>query len=178
MNCPKCDKELKKVAYEGVEIEECESCGGHWLDHREIVTIIKTREETFSPEEIKEVMKARESVSLEVRDPDQPLICPSCNVPMTRMSYAYATGIIIDRCTKCHGIWLDKDELKHIQIIMEEQEKSFPEKMEKIAPVLEQIKQKYQSRRDEVFGDATQSSFIAKLPGMRSLVRFLLGHFD
>lgn len=38
-----------------------------------------------------------------------------CPVDHTVMIKEDHKGIIIDRCTKCHGIWLDHDELEALQ---------------------------------------------------------------
>ena len=37
--------------------------------------------------------------------------CPKCNANMTAMTYH---TIMVDRCGKCHGIWLDKHELEQV----------------------------------------------------------------
>lgn len=44
--------------------------------------------------------------------------CPKCSVPMDETDYA-GTGIMIDKCSRDHGVWLDKGELEKSQIIME-----------------------------------------------------------
>jgi Zn-finger nucleic acid-binding protein len=36
------------------------------------------------------------------------LMCPHCSIPLTVID---KQGIEIDFCEKCHGVWLDKDEL-------------------------------------------------------------------
>jgi uncharacterized protein len=36
LQCPRCDGKLSAVAFEGVEIDRCDSCGGVWLDKGEL----------------------------------------------------------------------------------------------------------------------------------------------
>ena len=42
MECPRCDGNLVAKIYEGVEIDSCNKCGGHWLDFSELTKIIET----------------------------------------------------------------------------------------------------------------------------------------
>jgi len=39
---------------------------------------------------------------------------------MKKVNYAYDSNIIIDRCTKCEGIWTDQGELKAIAKFIKE----------------------------------------------------------
>jgi uncharacterized protein len=39
------------------------------------------------------------------------LICPNCNVGMTQVN---RTGIEIDMCPQCRGVWLDRGELEKL----------------------------------------------------------------
>jgi len=43
MQCPKCHQPLQGVDYEGVHLETCPRCGGHWLDADELGSIVKAR---------------------------------------------------------------------------------------------------------------------------------------
>jgi len=178
MKCPNCSSELKSVVYEGMEIYECPSCEGNWLEGKELSAIVRVREEVFSPEEIKEVIQKRKPVTSIIDSPERTLLCPECGLSMRKINYAYSTGVIIDRCPKCNGIWLDKGELKRIQIIMEEEEKNLPEVMKRLEPVLTQMKLRHKDLAERQFEDASSTSFLAKLPGMKSLVKFLVERFD
>ena len=43
MQCPSCGGSMSEIAYEGVLIDRCGACGGTWLDHKEIVPILRPR---------------------------------------------------------------------------------------------------------------------------------------
>jgi Zn-finger nucleic acid-binding protein len=169
MKCPKCDVELKPVIYEGVNIDTCESCEGEWLDKDEISQIIKAKEVVFTPEEISKVEGVKRPVETLVSDEEKQRMCPKCNVAMKKLNYSYSTGIIIDRCETCAGIWLDKDELENIQIVMEETDKKMPELAGKMNAVLdkiqEQSEQKQESQMREVCGES---------PVMRAFYKFIV----
>ena len=172
MKCPKCSEELKPIVYEGMKILECEKCAGHWLGGQELQGIVQAREVVFSSQEIEEAEKHKKINITSIKQ-EKPLICPECNVEMEKFNYAYNTGVIIDRCPKCSGVWLDKGELENIQIIIEEEEKRTPEIIKKLEPVLEKIK----SRSQEAALQAEDSpSRLAKIPLMRNLARFVARH--
>ena len=173
MNCPRCKTELKNTVYEGVNINTCESCEGEWLDNREIVDIIKAKEVVFSKDEIEKVDGVKKSIEVLVSEPSDPLVCPRCNTPMKRLNYSYSTGVIIDRCSECNGIWLDKDELEHIQIIMEETEKKLPELKEKVSSVLDEVKKKTEEKKKQAMQE-TLGSEGSKSPVMRTFYKFLV----
>lgn len=41
--------------------------------------------------------------------------CPCCALPLEAVEYAYCSRILIDRCAKCGGIWLDAGELEALE---------------------------------------------------------------
>ena len=172
MKCPRCKTDLKNIVYEGVNIDTCESCEGEWLDAGEITYIIKAKEIVFSSDEIEKVDGVKKSIEILVSAPDDPLICPKCNKPMERLNYAYSTGVIIDRCSKCSGIWLDKDELEHVQIIMEETEKKLPELKEKFSSVLDEIKKKTEQDKEQEMQENLGKG--SKSPVLRTVYKFLV----
>ncbi len=47
MRCPKCGMGLDEVAFKGVSVDACFSCGGMFLDQGEIDKILKHREPGF-----------------------------------------------------------------------------------------------------------------------------------
>jgi Zn-finger nucleic acid-binding protein len=97
---------------------------------------------------------------------------------MKQINYAYSTGVIIDRCNRCDGVWLDKHDLERIQIFMQEEEEKFPELRKKLEPVVIEMRLRHQDMQERQFREASYTSFLAKLPGMKSLVKFFLRHFD
>jgi len=108
MNCPKCetDQKFSSKIYEGVVVDVCPNCLGVWLEEHEITKILNTNIERFSPELISETVNAAFTgvPEDEIRSEED---CPKCNELMIAVNYAYSSGIIVDRCLKSHGIWLD-----------------------------------------------------------------------
>lgn len=147
MICPHCQHNLREIVYEGVSINTCDNCGGNWLDKGEIVHINETREVTFTAEDHQKLKEAGQTVTKKNIQRDNPIQCPRCNVPMETLNYAYSTGVMVDHCPKCDGLWLDKGELETIQMIIEEWEDKTPEIEAKFQPVLQNIKQDLSEER-------------------------------
>jgi len=181
MLCPRCQSDLRETIYEGVIVDTCDKCEGEWLDKDEILLINKVREVMFSEQERAEVKGAHGVVTTELKQPEKPLICPRCNVPLKVLNYAYSTGIIVDRCIKCDGLWLDKDELENIQIVIEEWDKITPELEAKFIPVLAQMKEEYDEKRekriDEIIAKRKKIKRVAKSPMLNAMVKAILYRF-
>ena len=135
MDCPLCRKALKPLAYEGCTVHACETCGGEFVAGEDLATIVRTRHERF-PETIAEQARARTpefGVFCEARA----LACPACEHPMHTVNYSGDTGVCVDRCSVCAGVWLDREELERIQALLEEWHDRAPERIRAIAGQLE-----------------------------------------
>lgn len=141
MKCPRCSDALRQVSYEGVLVDTCDSCHGEWLDKDEIKRINAARDSVFTAEDQAKVEGAKQVVVKQVVQAAHALICPRCNVSMNTFNYAYDSGVMVDRCPKCDGLWLDDQELEAIQIVVEAWEKRDGDICKKFAPVLKNIQQ-------------------------------------
>ena len=54
-----------------------------------------------------------------LEDADRALRCPKCTGATAPINYGYDSGIVIDRCKSCRGIWLDGTELEKVQMVAE-----------------------------------------------------------
>jgi Zn-finger nucleic acid-binding protein len=109
MDCPDCHTPLRQTDCHGVRVDECPTCLGRWFDRDEL-------------------RRAKDSTDHDLRwldfdpfaaDPgDSPAtakgrLCPRCAVKMGAIAYENS-GVSIDKCTNCHGVWLDHDEFEKI----------------------------------------------------------------
>lgn len=119
--CPRCSAELQTILYTGVEVETCPVCEGEWLDAEELGVIVQNAERKFTREEIAELDRARSQIfHLGPQAPER-ISCPKCyNRKLVPFNYASTSGIILDKCRGCGGIWLDKGELERIQALVDE----------------------------------------------------------
>ena len=152
MKCPRCSSELRTISYEGAKIETCSGCGGEWLDQPELKKIVQTVEEPF-PQEMRDSLDAvNKSIFSIDESVENQLSCPKCSdVELNRFNYASTSGIALDRCSECGGFWLDKDELEHVQVLVEEWRSKLKEDMVKFGSVLDKIEREAEDREREDF---------------------------
>lgn len=114
MKCVKCDKNLKKADYKGIQLDYCEECQGIWFDRGELRKV-KDKEDEFirwidiDPWKNKDKFEISKSGK----------ICPVCGVPLYIIGYD-GFPIWVDVCNVCYGIWLDKGEFDEIVAYMKE----------------------------------------------------------
>ncbi len=139
MICPKCQNNLQTIRYEGLAIETCEMCHGEWLDHAELGKIVRIREVKFDPEKRRAIAESITITGVVLATVDHDLKCPKCDATTDAVNYGGDTGIMIDRCTSCRGIWLDESELEKIQMVIEGWSDALPDDLKKYGPELRDI---------------------------------------
>ena len=120
--CPKdwtaLRKERRSALRRRVEVDLCPTCGGIFLDTKEIRTL------TGSSNLHKLLTKY---LGL---DSDSHLVCPNCGGLMDGED---AGNVRVDVCLTCNGVWLDAGELKRLSAMDEAEFREFtPEKIEEI----------------------------------------------
>ncbi len=97
MHCPVDHSvELVTISVDGVSVEHCVTCNGHWLQHGELAKLA-SRDATAEP---------AASVSRSSRR-----FCPADTSPLTEVEFPQHSNLKIDVCPQCQGIWLDANEL-------------------------------------------------------------------
>lgn len=139
MKCPGCSATMQTITYEGIQIESCGSCGGEWLDAGELGHVVRARETLFSPEERRAVAAATAITPVDLMGEDRNLTCPKCGGLTDARNYGGDSGMVIDRCSECGGIWLDADELENTQRLIEGWEDGLPEDLKQFGPRLRQV---------------------------------------
>jgi len=105
MNCPVCEKPVIALEVDQIEVDHCVKCGGVWLDAGEL-------------ELLYEGVRARDE-AMEALVPDPSVKearrrCPICDKKMEKVRGGVQHDVIVDRCGKGHGVWLDKGELERV----------------------------------------------------------------
>jgi Zn-finger nucleic acid-binding protein len=112
LNCPRCGHLLAPARISGVRIDECQVCGGIWLDKAVFQTICDHAEKgetiPIHPDQVEKVELKPVSESERLYIP-----CPVCGDLMLRKNYAGGSGVIVDWC-RLHGTWFDRQELQQI----------------------------------------------------------------
>ncbi len=168
--CPRCQKTLIELDYEGIKVDACKVCGGIWCDNDELYQIVKLREKKFQEADFPKITakpeEAKVSTTAELIDC---LPCSICGHLMERINYDYTSGVIIDRCRKNHGIWLDKDELEKVQVFVERGEGKTDENLAKYVYRLQEIRQEIERKEEE----AIRSIKVSRLPLINRFIQAL-----
>ena len=102
MKCPVCDIETIVVERESIEIDYCLSCKGLWFDAGEIELLA---EKLRCDIDLASLGAAPSSVSERPRD------CPRCAKKMDKVELQGGRRILVDWCSRTHGIWFDSGEV-------------------------------------------------------------------
>jgi len=106
--CPKCKIPLSSTILCNVEVDFCPRCYGLWFEEEEL-RWAKDEKDVYVRWLDIDLWRDKEKfkISYGIR------LCPSCRVPLYEVYYG-DSGIIVDVCNLCHGIWLDRAEFKKI----------------------------------------------------------------
>lgn len=111
-NCPACRKALRTVVVCETELEACvDGCGGIWFDAAELFRVDEEGEGESDPI-LQKLLDKASSSNLENGEKRE---CIKCGTKMKRREYREASGIFVDECYACGGMWLDGGELKAIR---------------------------------------------------------------
>ena len=103
-DCPRCfvglEKDTLKKGLWSVETDVCRSCNGLYLDKGELLKLTNNRP-------LHNITTKYLGV-----DSDSKLLCPGCGSIMDMES---VSGVEIDVCLQCNGVWLDSDELEQLK---------------------------------------------------------------
>ncbi len=108
MICPICKRLLEEMFLSGVIVNYCPICLGLWFEEDELSQAKDNRDRDLRWLDI-DLWQDKEKfrIAYGVR------LCPSCRLPLYEVYYGNS-GIIVDVCNLCHGVWLDKGEFRKI----------------------------------------------------------------
>ena len=110
MKCPACQKKLRRFKAGSVTLDGCTAgCGGIWFDDDELEKV--SRAHSSSDHNITD--KIRPPAVRVDEDAIRP--CPRCaGGALEKKLFSLGSGVIMDCCPKCRGVWLDFGELEKI----------------------------------------------------------------
>ena len=104
MICPACREEMIVVEYDKIELDVCVQCDGVWFDAEELGLLLETLHLGGDELGHRPVKKTAEKARK----------CPRCRKRMNKVMIGPGEEVMIDRCTKGHGLWFDGGELDGI----------------------------------------------------------------
>ncbi len=107
MRCPVCPSELRETGLEEQycfeALDVCRDCRGIWFDKGELDRLDGSIWVNIEDHPFHEVEGDHRQVG-----------CPRCKLPLAPVSFRQQQELIVDRCPKCEGFWLDGDELQRV----------------------------------------------------------------
>jgi len=114
MLCPHCKIKLNSAILHNTEIDYCPVCLGLWFEEEELRWAKDEKDKELQWLDIDLWKNKRDfKISKGIR------LCPSCRLPLYEVYYG-DSGVIVDVCNLCRGIWLDRAEFKKIIIWLKE----------------------------------------------------------
>jgi len=108
MICPLCKINFKKVIFYGVEVDYCPMCLGLWFEEDELRLAKDKKDKNLMWLDI-DLWKDRKKFKIFLGE----RLCPACRLPLYEVYYS-DSRIIVDFCSLCKGVWLDRGEFKRI----------------------------------------------------------------
>jgi|SRR6516225_7713198 Zn-finger nucleic acid-binding protein len=150
MNCPRCHSVLNSVDTDGQVVEACPSCKGEWLHAGELQKLVEHHNEVFTPEEIATLDAVNKEIFTAEKDDHDELNCPVCGtVQMEHFNYGDTSGIILHKCTKCGGIWMDKDQLQKVEEVVDGWKADLNQDEAKYGELVDKIEAEEQQQLDQ-----------------------------
>ncbi len=98
--CPKCSSStMAPVIHRGVGIDLCSRCGGVFLDGGELQKILGDAPAEWGAIDALRAQRVARG-------------CPACGARFNSREYGRGSGIHLDHCGRCGGIFLDRDEVR------------------------------------------------------------------
>jgi len=112
--------------------------------------IVEHHDEVFTPEEIASLEGVNKEVFTAESDDHDELNCPVCeNVQMEHFNYGDTSGIILHKCLQCGGIWMDKDELRKVEEVVDGWKDCLTQDTAKYGKILDKIEVEDQKAFDK-----------------------------
>ena len=106
MNCPACKSAMITMELAEVEIDYCTGCKGVWLDAGELEIML---------DDEGRAQKLISSFNKDTSSSEESKQCPICDKKMEKIVVGNEKPtLVIDRCAKGDGLWLDAQELNEI----------------------------------------------------------------
>lgn len=113
--CPHCQTVMNREIYEGLELDRCEACAGVWVTQPYFGLIVRRKIERFTPEVIAQARRMVSAHNVPDVESARLLFCPECGEKLATFLYNYNSGIVLSRCYRGHGLYLDHGELEVVQ---------------------------------------------------------------
>lgn len=107
-NCPRCGTPLQNGLMDETRVEVCGDCDGVLLHRESFAAVVSSRRAGYrGPDAVPQPLDARELERI--------VACPGCGGRMEVHPYYGPGPAVIDSCSPCGLIWLDRGEMTTIE---------------------------------------------------------------
>lgn len=116
--CPACrhpDRQLRRRVVETIALEECDDCGGTFVDAATLERVVSDRR-LASATAAAGLRAAPAQIAARASGQSPRAVylqCPVCSASMNRTNYARISGVIVQVCAR-HGVWFELDGLPRL----------------------------------------------------------------
>lgn len=117
MKCPTCHSHsLQEVSLDtGLLARQCSQCFGHWVSSESYWEWLDYREHAQREQAHKRPAVVLKGSLLPVADNATANFCADCARLMTKARVGRGLSFYLDRCSHCHGVWLDQNEWENLK---------------------------------------------------------------
>ena len=108
--CPRCNLPLGVEEHGDIVMETCDRCLGRWMDPDDLKAILDVIRLPVRGQAVR--------TGVDLTDVTEDALCPRCAEPMQPFNYAGDSGVILDKCPHCGGLWLDKGDLERVLAVV------------------------------------------------------------
>ncbi|HZV04849.1 MAG TPA: zf-TFIIB domain-containing protein [Gemmataceae bacterium] len=140
--CPRCKIPLLTEHHGEIVMTCCEHCGGHWMDPEDLRAVLDLIRLPVHGRAVR--------MGVDLTDVREDAACPYCGVPMEPFNYAGDSGIILDKCRRCGGLWLDSGDLERVLAVVAASEQDLDRDVKRFSADLhhEEVRQDAMEQKD------------------------------
>lgn len=114
MLCPNCKTPLSAATYKKITIHECHTCKGMFFEGKELPQALEKKDDDLRWADF----SLFEEKHNKYENTSGKKTCPTDGSVMYTLKYM-DSGVFIDKCETCGGVWLDKKEFQAIITYLE-----------------------------------------------------------
>lgn len=139
--CPRCNLPMSTEEHGDIVMEHCGRCGGWWMDPEDLKAIVDTIRLTVEGPAVR--------AGVDLTDVCEDAACPRCGVPLEPFNYAGDSGVILDKCRQCGGLWLDGGDLERVLGVVSAAEKDLDRDIKRFSAALHEAEVREDAREQQ-----------------------------
>lgn len=122
MFCSGCGSGLIPGNYFNIPIDNCNECGGTWLEEGRLKWVIEIGPKSIPVDRLKAMTRFEPGVSssYRLREAEKRRIikCPYCIGVLRPVNYSATSGVAVYKCMEDHGVWVPKGGIDRLVVFI------------------------------------------------------------